>query len=153
MPSPSSSLAHLSATVIHPLSKDEPKRHSWARIMNSWAAGPAMFILSGHLHGELDGHYAENEAARVCYVVIDRKSTRLNSSHVRISYAVFCLKKKTIERSQLDDLDEAFRPHPSDGLGSARVPVPLPHLQRDGRVAGAVGIRETLVPALALLFL
>src|SRR5215813_856298 len=28
--------------------------------------------------------------------VIDRKSTRLNSSHVRISYAVFCLKKKTI---------------------------------------------------------
>src|SRR5699024_12296820 len=28
-------------------------------------------------------------------VVIDRKSTRLNSSHVSISYAVFCLKKKT----------------------------------------------------------
>src|SRR3989442_6495861 len=26
----------------------------------------------------------------------DRKSTRLNSSHVRISYAVFCLKKKNI---------------------------------------------------------
>src|SRR5207249_5369404 len=28
--------------------------------------------------------------------VRDRKSTRLNSSHVSISYAVFCLKKKTI---------------------------------------------------------
>src|SRR5690554_7474215 len=27
-------------------------------------------------------------------IVTDRKSTRLNSSHVRISYAVFCLKKK-----------------------------------------------------------
>src|SRR5690554_7282225 len=27
---------------------------------------------------------------------LDRKSTRLNSSHVRISYAVFCLKKKKI---------------------------------------------------------
>src|SRR5690606_40373185 len=27
---------------------------------------------------------------------IDRKSTRLNSSHVKISYAVFCLKKKII---------------------------------------------------------
>src|SRR3989442_11587395 len=27
-------------------------------------------------------------------VLLDRKSTRLNSSHVRISYAVFCLKKK-----------------------------------------------------------
>src|SRR5436305_3315974 len=29
----------------------------------------------------------------------DRKSTRLNSSHVRISYAVFCLKKKTTKVS------------------------------------------------------
>src|SRR5207249_10653095 len=28
-------------------------------------------------------------------LVVDRKSTRLNSSHVSISYAVFCLKKKT----------------------------------------------------------
>src|SRR5438874_5056618 len=28
-------------------------------------------------------------------VMLDRKSTRLNSSHVEISYAVFCLKKKT----------------------------------------------------------
>src|SRR3989442_11075648 len=28
--------------------------------------------------------------------VLDRKSTRLNSSHVRISYAVFCLKKKKL---------------------------------------------------------
>src|SRR5690606_40994914 len=27
-------------------------------------------------------------------IVLDRKSTRLNSSHVKISYAVFCLKKK-----------------------------------------------------------
>src|SRR3712207_7234572 len=34
-------------------------------------------------------------AARVRAVrVIDRKSTRLNSSHANISYAVFCLKKK-----------------------------------------------------------
>src|SRR5690606_41688459 len=29
----------------------------------------------------------------------DRKSTRLNSSHVKISYAVFCLKKKTKKRT------------------------------------------------------
>src|SRR5690606_40610524 len=29
----------------------------------------------------------------------DRKSTRLNSSHVKISYAVFCLKKKTIDKT------------------------------------------------------
>src|SRR5690606_41899011 len=30
---------------------------------------------------------------------IDRKSTRLNSSHVKISYAVFCLKKKKKNKS------------------------------------------------------
>src|SRR3712207_7209642 len=31
----------------------------------------------------------------------DRKSTRLNSSHANISYAVFCLKKKTIHMSNV----------------------------------------------------
>src|SRR5690606_41351582 len=31
---------------------------------------------------------------------VDRKSTRLNSSHVKISYAVFCLKKKTKGRHE-----------------------------------------------------
>src|SRR3712207_7550029 len=31
----------------------------------------------------------------------DRKSTRLNSSHANISYAVFCLKKKKIMKMQL----------------------------------------------------
>src|SRR5690606_39924499 len=30
----------------------------------------------------------------------DRKSTRLNSSHVKISYAVFCLKKKTTQTTE-----------------------------------------------------
>src|SRR5438477_9497407 len=33
------------------------------------------------------------------YVCRDRKSTRLNSSHMSISYAVFCLKKKKNKRS------------------------------------------------------
>src|SRR2546430_16159348 len=37
--------------------------------------------------------------ATICFIesllsIIDRKSTRLNSSHSQISYAVFCLKKK-----------------------------------------------------------
>src|SRR5690625_5849445 len=32
----------------------------------------------------------------ILYLILDRKSTRLNSSHVAISYAVFCLKKKMI---------------------------------------------------------
>src|SRR5690625_5513300 len=37
-------------------------------------------------------HYAQSGAKRVN--VEDRKSTRLNSSHVAISYAAFCLQKK-----------------------------------------------------------
>src|SRR5688572_31459136 len=39
----------------------------------------------------------ENPAAAV-NLALDRKSTRLNSSHSQISYAVFCLKKKTNPR-------------------------------------------------------
>src|SRR3712207_8762264 len=35
----------------------------------------------------------ERDVPFVC-VPLDRKSTRLNSSHAKISYAVFCLKKK-----------------------------------------------------------
>src|SRR6266496_2011505 len=46
------------------------------------------------LTAELEG-YAEY-AERVRYR--DRKSTRLNSSHVEISYAVFCLKKKNYKK-------------------------------------------------------
>src|SRR5438874_10421756 len=34
------------------------------------------------------------DGVRPASIHIDRKSTRLNSSHVEISYAVFCLKKK-----------------------------------------------------------
>src|SRR5690554_7145040 len=34
--------------------------------------------------------------------ILDRKSTRLNSSHVRISYAVFCLKKKKNKKKSSD---------------------------------------------------
>src|SRR3989442_3575085 len=41
------------------------------------------------------GHAAPEHAAALAGIGRgDRKSTRLNSSHVRISYAVFCLKKK-----------------------------------------------------------
>src|SRR5258707_2298380 len=44
----------------------------------------------------LVGDALENLAG-VLHFLIDRKSTRLNSSHANISYAVFCLKKKTNE--------------------------------------------------------
>ena len=50
------------------------------------------------------------------YLVPDRKSTRLNSSHALISYAVFCLKKKTLRTT-----------HPLPPLPSAYLPLPHPH--------------------------
>src|SRR5690554_7240890 len=56
-----------------------------ATIVNEMANGPVTVFI-----GNKAGYYADD---------LDRKSTRLNSSHVRISYAVFCLKKKTIVRS------------------------------------------------------
>src|SRR5690625_6798819 len=43
-------------------------------------------------------HRAEAARGHASLLGGDRKSTRLNSSHVAISYAVFCLKKKTNRR-------------------------------------------------------
>src|SRR5256885_12116879 len=50
------------------------------------ASGPAV--------GLPEGHFVQNKE----HPLQDRKSTRLNSSHLVISYAVFCLKKKKIIR-------------------------------------------------------
>src|SRR2546421_9701073 len=44
----------------------------------------------------------EAATARHCEGYVDRKSTRLNSSHDQISYAVFCLKKKNIPPSRVE---------------------------------------------------
>src|SRR5438874_3935357 len=44
---------------------------------------------------ELEAPRERGVLLEVLLVLRDRKSTRLNSSHVEISYAVFCLKKKT----------------------------------------------------------
>src|SRR5690625_6110244 len=44
------------------------------------------------------------ERKRKRAAAIDRKSTRLNSSHVAISYAVFCLKKKSMSHVNATDL-------------------------------------------------
>src|SRR5688572_32491236 len=47
--------------------------------------------------GTLDQYV--NDRPYVASSFLDRKSTRLNSSHSQISYAVFCLKKKTTNNS------------------------------------------------------
>src|SRR5258708_17554106 len=44
---------------------------------------------------------AEARAAKCQHCTQDRKSTRLNSSHQIISYAVFCLKKKKKNRTKI----------------------------------------------------
>src|SRR5690606_42049741 len=52
---------------------------------------PQIYLLDqGERLGETITSYRER------FFTQDRKSTRLNSSHVKISYAVFCLKKKNI---------------------------------------------------------
>src|SRR5437773_8181172 len=40
----------------------------------------------------------------------DRKSTRLNSSHITISYAVFCLKKKKKNKKDIKQINIAYTP-------------------------------------------
>src|SRR5256885_12179423 len=65
---------------------------------------PTWQKILGYAEGELHGHalqdfiHAEDQAGTAEIIAnilkADRKSTRLNSSHLVISYAVFCLKKK-----------------------------------------------------------
>src|SRR5690349_23171358 len=45
------------------------------------------------------------------YCAVDRKSTRLNSSHVEISYAVFCLKKKKTRQHLDHAVHHSYRHH------------------------------------------
>src|SRR2546421_7866539 len=59
--------------------------------------GTAPFAGAEKVNEELTRHGMRSAAlseAAVAAITIDRKSTRLNSSHDQISYAVFCLKKK-----------------------------------------------------------
>src|SRR2546430_8516483 len=48
--------------------------------------------------GRMIRHFKLPSGGGCEFPVQDRKSTRLNSSHSQISYAVFCLKKKTTRR-------------------------------------------------------
>src|SRR3989442_8937123 len=54
------------------------------------SGAPSIDLRADGLSGIFD--YANAMFSGYCRDRLDRKSTRLNSSHVRISYAVFCLK-------------------------------------------------------------
>src|SRR5262245_65140059 len=59
------------------------------------------------LKGEFDKRFERIEKARPSALEsLDRKSTRLNSSNLGISYAVFCLKKKKKEREHETQITE-----------------------------------------------
>src|SRR3712207_7939270 len=55
--------------------------------------GPLVFVAPGRDEGLYERFVGLGFAGQSCEQE-DRKSTRLNSSHANISYAVFCLKKK-----------------------------------------------------------
>src|SRR5256885_7612579 len=70
------------------------------RIGVATALAGARFLASS-----FRGRVGDSERAALVAAVLDRKSTRLNSSHLVISYAVFCLKKKkqqTLSRNASD---------------------------------------------------
>src|SRR2546427_3448141 len=69
------------------------ERHEWACFAAHQAAEKAVKALHLHL-----GQEAWGTSWQSCS---DRKSTRLNSSHSQISYAVFCLKKKKCHSERL----------------------------------------------------
>src|SRR6266498_5374331 len=78
---------------------DTDQRYLDARVIfvdteaSNWTWDPEAQAFYWHrfFSHQPDLNYANPEVQEA---MLDRKSTRLNSSHVRISYAVFCLKKK-----------------------------------------------------------
>src|SRR5258705_7281740 len=89
----------------------------YTTLFRSSSAKPPNIALPRR-HGRIDG--ASRSASGVTDAngrfgaespVRDRKSTRLNSSHLGISYAVFCLKKKKNTNRQLRQLPAPRREH------------------------------------------
>src|SRR5690606_41374570 len=60
----------------------------------------AVWWVSGQATADLRIDPRDPVPAYMTQISQDRKSTRLNSSHVKISYAVFCLKKKKNKNDQ-----------------------------------------------------
>src|SRR5947209_15170107 len=61
-----------------------------------WLVGYSLCFSGGAdgIYGNFHLAFLRNVGIHSIYAPSDRKSTRLNSSHANISYAVFCLKKK-----------------------------------------------------------
>src|SRR5256885_7267397 len=68
-------------------------------VVLEFAEGPKRLKAFLHFDGELVRAEGPGRPRAKERATLDRKSTRLNSSHLVISYAVFCLKKKKITRT------------------------------------------------------
>src|SRR5258707_8367284 len=62
----------------------------------------AIAIFFSHFRFDFFDNRVDQASAGNQLCSLDRKSTRLNSSHANISYAVFCLKKKTLHARRAD---------------------------------------------------
>src|SRR3712207_7580247 len=79
----------------------EHVRLSHARLEQLLLTAEMMVVHAQHTNdrrGVLEAIRTVTSVHRELRGYLDRKSTRLNSSHANISYAVFCLKKKNVDR-------------------------------------------------------
>src|SRR5690606_42144325 len=92
-------------TALYPLSLHDalPISTTVDRAMRQGSVRPCVFAFINGARGLYANHCdggprwedaVHGDVRSYLLTVLDRKSTRLNSSHVKISYAVFCLKKK-----------------------------------------------------------
>src|SRR2546430_4868572 len=87
----------------------------WGPVNNKYELG---IRLDERIHRRRDAHNlllevltATGAFGAVPFLVGDRKSTRLNSSHSQISYAVFCLKKKKTQLIHAQGCDMGNQPN------------------------------------------
>src|SRR3712207_8730925 len=98
---------HLHAADRQWVMRADPAVRFWEGDTKPIGPGLTLVRLGGHFDGGTVLHWADWSEGRGVllsgdilqvvpsrHVSLDRKSTRLNSSHANISYAVFCLKKK-----------------------------------------------------------
>src|SRR5690625_6100249 len=94
-------------TWCGPLAEVEAQESVFGDLRQSWV-NPVL-LLSEVTHVNIKSHDS-NHLLDKCGCLRDRKSTRLNSSHVAISYAVFCLKKKNQQSRQKSTSVNNFSP-------------------------------------------
>src|SRR5205085_12148939 len=75
--------------------RPDPRSNRRRTVRAGTRPSAARFVEFRRRHSPRSG--VHNGDASCSRQILDRKSTRLNSSHSQISYAVFCLKKKKIK--------------------------------------------------------